>query len=57
MEWGMLLWIRFQRWRRERRITGSFDPILSAELDALIVAEEGQRACRQRRRENGLFRN
>ena len=40
MERGMLLWIRFQRWRRERRITGAFDPILSAELDALIVAEE-----------------
>ena len=35
-----LLWIRFQRWRCEQRITGSFDPILSAELDTLIVAGE-----------------
>ena len=45
MEWGMLLWIRFQRWRRERRITGFFDPMLSAELDARIVAEERLRVA------------
>ena len=40
-----LLWIRFQRWRCEQRITGSFDPILSGELDTLIVAEEACRAA------------